>query len=76
MRFDNPFTPTFGKIPAILAGRDQVILEMTQAFASSGGDPNLCSLLPSAWAKAPAMRAYTVLALWKPASSMRPCAAK
>ena len=44
MRFDNPFTPTFGKIPAILAGRNQIILEMTQAFVSSGGDPNLCSL--------------------------------
>ncbi len=44
MRLDNPFTPTFGKIPAILAGRDGIILEMTQAFTSNGGDPNLCSL--------------------------------
>lgn len=37
MRLDNPFTPTFGKIPAILAGRDRIILEMKQAFTSNGG---------------------------------------
>ena len=40
----NPFTPTFGKSPAVLAGRDQLIQEMELALESGGGDPNLCSL--------------------------------
>lgn len=40
----NPFTPSFGKIPAILAGRDGIIQEMEYALGSGGGDPNLCSL--------------------------------
>lgn len=40
----NPFTPTFGKIPPILAGRELLIQELEQALASGGGDPNLCSL--------------------------------
>lgn len=41
----NPFTPSFGKIPAILAGRQPLINDLEQALLSSGGDPNLCSLL-------------------------------
>lgn len=40
----NPFTPSFGKAPAILAGRDMLIQEMEDAFSSNGSDPNLCSL--------------------------------
>ena len=40
----NPFTPSFGKIPEILAGRDGIIQDMEYALASGGGDPNLCSL--------------------------------
>ena len=40
----NPFTPSFGKIPAIMAGRSRIIQEMEQALLSNGGDPNLCSL--------------------------------
>lgn len=40
----NPFTPTFGKVPAVLAGRDQLISELVYALDSNGADPNLCSL--------------------------------
>lgn len=40
----NPFTPSFGKVPAVLAGRDALIQEMEQALVNGGGDPNLCSL--------------------------------
>ena len=40
----NPFTPTFGKVPAVLAGRDVLIQEMETALASGGNDPNTCSL--------------------------------
>lgn len=40
----NPFTPSFGKVPAVLAGRDFLIQEMEQALVNGGGDPNLCSL--------------------------------
>lgn len=40
----NPFTPTFGKIPAVLAGRDLLIHDMEAALASGGNDPNSCSL--------------------------------
>lgn len=40
----NPFTPSFGKVPPILAGRDELIATMEQALKNGGGDPNLCSL--------------------------------
>lgn len=40
----NPFTPTFGKLPAVLAGRDELIHELELALLSGGGDPSLCSL--------------------------------
>ena len=40
----NPFTPTFGKIPAVLAGRDLLIRDMEEALLSGGNDPNSCSL--------------------------------
>lgn len=39
----NPFTPSFGKVPAILAGRGALIHSMEQALLSEN-DPNLCSL--------------------------------
>lgn len=40
----NPFTPTFGKRPAVLAGRQDLIATMEDALDSGAGDPNLCSL--------------------------------
>lgn len=40
----NPFTPSFGKTPAVLAGRDTLIRDMDEALESGGNDPNSCSL--------------------------------
>ena len=40
----NPFTPSFGRIPPILAGRDFILNDIEQALANGGGDPNLCTL--------------------------------
>lgn len=40
----NPFTPSFGRIPPILAGRDFVLNDIEQALANGGGNPNLCTL--------------------------------
>ena len=40
----NPFTPTFGKRPHVLAGRNNLLQEIEYALRTGGGDPNLCSL--------------------------------
>lgn len=44
----NPFTPAFGTVPSILAGRTQLLDEMAQAFLNGPGDPNLSSILVGA----------------------------
>lgn len=44
----NPFTPRFGKVPAYLAGREDVIDELTSAFEQGDGDPSLCSIFVGA----------------------------
>lgn len=44
----NPFTPVFGKVPAYLAGRRQIIADMTAAFDQAGGNPDLCSIFVGA----------------------------
>lgn len=41
----NPFTPTFGIVPAHLAGRRGVLKDMRQAFENGLGDPNLSTIL-------------------------------
>ncbi len=41
----NPFTPTFGTVPAYLAGRQDVLTNMRQAFADGYGNPNLSTIL-------------------------------
>ena len=41
----NPFTPNFGQVPVVLAGRDQLIDEVLQAFYNAPGDPSLTSIL-------------------------------
>ena len=46
--FDNPFTPTFGEIPLHLAGRDEVIRELTLAFKSSNRRPELSTIFSGA----------------------------
>lgn len=41
----NPFTPVFGQIPLHMAGREDILEEMDEAFASNGQDPNLTSII-------------------------------
>ena len=43
--FSNPFTPTFGIVPPYMAGREQLIALMREAFLNSMGDPNLATIL-------------------------------
>ncbi len=47
-RQQNPFTPMFGKVPAYMAGREQIIADMLCAFEGNGADPNLCSIFTGA----------------------------
>ena len=44
----NPFTPAFGTVPPILAGRSLLLDEMRTAFMAGSGDPNLSSILVGA----------------------------
>lgn len=44
----NPFTPVFGKVPPYMAGRDQIVAEMLEAFEGGPGDPNLSSIFVGA----------------------------
>ena len=44
----NPFTPSFGVVPAFLAGRDAALSEMSDAFANGLGDPNLATVIVGA----------------------------
>ena len=37
----NPFTPIFGRVPAYMAGREQIIDDMVLAFENDDSDPNL-----------------------------------
>lgn len=48
MPAENPFTPTFGKMPAVLAGRKQLVGDLATALEAHGSDPNLCSLFTGA----------------------------
>ena len=44
MQSSNPFTPTFGTVPAYLAGRDALLADMRQAFRDGYGNPNLSTI--------------------------------
>jgi hypothetical protein len=44
----NPFTPSFGKMPLVMAGRDRLLAEMGDAFDNGLGDPNLATLVTGA----------------------------
>jgi hypothetical protein len=37
---NNPFTPTFGSIPPLLAGREQIIRDILDGLDNAPGDPN------------------------------------
>lgn len=41
----NPFTPTFGTVPAFLAGRQSILRNMRDAFSDRYGNPNLSTIL-------------------------------
>ncbi|MDO4290221.1 MAG: ATP-binding protein [Eggerthellaceae bacterium] len=44
----NPFTPTFGRIPPFMAGRDDVIRDIVRAFDQGIGNPNLSTIFVGA----------------------------
>lgn len=44
----NPFTPTFGMVPHFLAGRREIVGDMSRAFVNGPGDPNLSTILVGA----------------------------
>lgn len=44
----NPFTPTFGRVPLLMTGRDAIVQEMEQAFENGSGDPNLSTIYTGA----------------------------
>ena len=48
MILQNPFTPTFGLIPPFMAGREDLVEELSTAFAHGLGDPNLCTIISGA----------------------------
>ncbi|MGN0075875.1 MAG: ATP-binding protein [Parafannyhessea sp.] len=41
----NPFTPEFGSVPLVMAGRESIKRELFEAFAQGRGNPNLSSIL-------------------------------
>lgn len=44
----NPFTPGFGQIPPVLAGREYIVRDISFALQSEGHDPNLTTLFVGA----------------------------
>ena len=48
MEFENPFTPSFGEIPAHMAGRQQIVSDMIRAFSSERRRPDLTTLFSGA----------------------------
>ncbi len=44
----NPFTPSFGSVPPVMAGREQLLDDMRQAFENGSGDPNLSTIIVGA----------------------------
>lgn len=45
---DNPFTPSFGEVPLVMAGRSQLVAEFDRAFSSRTRRPSLTSLVSGA----------------------------
>lgn len=45
---ENPFTPSFGEIPAHLAGRKQIIDDLNRAFSSESRKPELTTIVSGA----------------------------
>ncbi len=45
MATPNPFTPEFGSVPLVMAGRQNIRREFLEAFEQGRGNPNLSSIL-------------------------------
>lgn len=45
---DNPFTPSFGEVPLVMAGRSRQLAEFNKAFSSQSRRPSLTSILSGA----------------------------
>lgn len=45
MHYENPFTPSFGEIPAHMAGRRQIVADFERAFKSTSRRPELASII-------------------------------
>lgn len=41
----NPFTPVFGKVPCVLAGRDELLTRLLFTLDSNSSNPDICSLI-------------------------------
>ena len=41
----NPFTPTFGVVPAFMAGREDITSELLAALEEGVGNPNLTTII-------------------------------
>lgn len=48
LRVENPFTPSFGEIPAFMAGRREIIDGLDKAFSREGRSPDLTTLISGA----------------------------
>lgn len=48
MQYENPFTPSFGEIPAHLAGRRTIVADLERAFSGTARRPELTSLFSGA----------------------------
>lgn len=48
MEFENPFTPSFGEIPAHMAGRRDIVASLERAFRSERRRPELTTLFSGA----------------------------
>lgn len=44
----NPFTPSFGSVPPFMAGREQILKDIEDAFDNGPGDPNLSTIFTGA----------------------------
>jgi len=47
-QFKNPFTPSFGSIPLMMAGRDKIINDILEGLDNGPGDPNRVTLFVGA----------------------------
>lgn len=48
MASQNPFTPSFGRVPPFMAGREHLLHDIESALDTDGNDPNLCTIFVGA----------------------------